>query len=109
MNVRKEDFPVVLQAYDLVDNKELFLAEQVVNNQADVDTFSARFAGKLIKAKQWATTDTARTASTVSTTTTRRKSSSATTAIVIILIILIVLAVVGYYTGWIQENLNIGK
>ena len=51
MDFRKEELPATIQAYDLVDNNEIFLAEQLVNNQSEIDLFTSRYAGKLIKAK----------------------------------------------------------
>ena len=52
MDIRKEDFPVALQAYELRNKEEEFLAEQVVNTQAEADVFMTRFQGKLIKAHE---------------------------------------------------------
>jgi hypothetical protein len=102
MDVRKEDFPVVLQAYEIFDNKELFVAEQIVNNQTEVDTFTRRYAGKLIKAKQWTdkNNNTQKTAI-------RRGGPSPATIILIIVIILVILVAIGFATGWIQQHFNI--
>ena len=58
MDIRKEDLPATLQAFDLQDNKEVFLAEQVVNNQTEIAIFTTRYVGKLIKAKQEHSSDT---------------------------------------------------
>jgi len=109
MEVRKEDFPIVIQAYEMLDSKEIFVAEQVVNNQSDVNTFTARYAGKLIKAKQFSTVDTNRnTAATTTTTTTHtKKKNSAGTVILVLLLILIILAAIGFYTGWFQQHFNL--
>ena len=104
MDIRKEDFPVVLQAFEMLDNKEVFIAELVVNNQAEVDAFTTRYTGKLIKAKQW--TDTKNTRQNY-TTTHQKKTSSSGLLWLIILIILIALIVIGFATGWIQETFNI--
>ncbi|TDH28876.1 hypothetical protein EXU57_02045 [Segetibacter sp. 3557_3] len=109
MNVRKEDFPVVLQAYELVNNKETFIAEQVVNNQSDVDNFSARYTGKLIKAKQW--TNTVNTTATNNTDTTilpaKRKKNNAVAIIITIIVLIIILLAIAYYTGWLQQYINV--
>jgi uncharacterized protein HemX len=108
MNLRKDQFPITIQAFELKGSTELFIAEQVVNNQADVDAFSARYAGKIIKAKAVTTT----TASTTTTTTTRdtttykRKSSSGAIALIILLILAALIAY-GFYTGWIQRTTGI--
>ena len=51
MRVRDNEFPVVIQAYDTRDKQDLFVAEQVVNTQAEVDTFTSRYAGKLIRVR----------------------------------------------------------
>ena len=104
MIVSKDNFPVVLQAYEIQNNREVFIAEQVVNNQTEVDTFTARFAGKLIKAKQF-TADGVNKSSTHSNA--RRRGVSIPVIILIVLIILVALVVIGFSTGWIQENLGI--
>jgi hypothetical protein len=102
MDVRKEDFPVVLQAYEIFDHKELFVAEQVVNNQAEVDTFTKRYTGKLIKAKQWTDRDNNRPKTVI-----RKTGPSPATIILIIVIILVILVAIGFATGWIQQHFNI--
>ena len=91
-------------------NVELFIAEQVVSNQAEVDTFSNKYAGKLIKAKAYSSsqahgTNTSHTGT--STISTRSRKSSAGTIIVVILIILAILVAIGFYTGWIQRTTGI--
>lgn len=108
MEVRKEEFPVVLQAYELQDNKELFIAEQVVNNQGDVDAFTLRYAGKLIKAKQAPGMHSKdHTHSSYGAHGAHKKRSSAGTIVLIIVIILIILLVIGFATGWIQQTFGI--
>jgi len=104
MILNKDQFPVVVQAYEITDNKEFFVAEQVVASQAEVDVFVNRYAGKLIKAR--ALTSTERNTSQTTTTTPRR--SSAGTTVLIILIILAILIAIGFYTGWIQRTFGIG-
>ncbi|MDB5193862.1 MAG: hypothetical protein JWQ96_3425 [Segetibacter sp.] len=103
MVLSKDQFPVVVQAYDIRDNKEFFVAEQIVHGQSDVDTFTARYAGKLIKARALSATEGNQHA----TKTHVKKSSSAGMIILIIVIILIALIVVGFYTGWIQRTFGI--
>jgi cobalamin biosynthesis Mg chelatase CobN len=117
--LQKDQFPITIQAYEITNDSELFIAEQIVNSQAEVDLFSTKYAGKLIKAK--ATSISGTTGSTGSTGTTRttatsgrettstntnRKSSAATIIIVIVVLLLILLAI-GYYTGWLQRTTGI--
>ena len=104
MDLRNEDLPVTLQAFDLLDNKEIFIAEQVVNSQSDVDTFTKRYTGKLIKAKKAAVSETTNS---YGTTGVRKKKSSTNVVMVIILLILVALILYGFSTGWIQEKLNL--
>ena len=104
MDLLKEDLPATLQAYELNDNKEIFLAEQVVNNQAEIELFTARYAGKLIKAK---TNVASNNRNSYGNTVVKKRNSS--TAVVALIIILIIVAVIvyGLYTGWLQDRLNI--
>ncbi|MEO6721108.1 MAG: hypothetical protein ABIN67_12085 [Ferruginibacter sp.] len=104
MELRKEDLPVTLQAFDLLDSKEIFIAEQVVNNQSDVDMFTNRYTGKLIKAKKTAVSETKNS---YGTTGVQKKKSSTNVVMVIILLILVALIIYGFSTGWIQEKLNL--
>ena len=105
MDIRQEDLPATLQAYELLDNKEIFLAEQVVNNQYDIQKFTARFAGKLIKAKAEipANSDT----TTYENRTTRKTATSANAVMVIVILILVALIIYGFSTGWIQQQLHL--
>jgi hypothetical protein len=104
MELRNEDLPVTLQAFDLLDNKEIFIAEQVVNSQSDIDTFTKRYTGKLIKAKK---TAVAETNTSYRSTSVEKKRSSTNVVMVIILLILVALIIYGFSTGWIQEKLNL--
>jgi len=106
MDLRNEDLPATLQAFDLQDNKEIFIAEQIVNSQAEIETFTSRYAGKLIKATKFP----AKQVNSYATTSPEyRKAKTSSTSIVMIIIILIIVALViyGFSTGWIQEKLNI--
>lgn len=105
MKLQKDQFPITIQAFELKAGTELFIAEQVVNNQSDVDAFSNRYAGKIIKAKAVATTSS-NTTYAPSARTHNRKSSSATVFIVILLLLAILIAI-GFYTGWIQRTTGI--
>ncbi len=51
MVINDREFPVVVQAYQPSANGELFVAEQMVRNQVEVDAFSSRYAGYVIKAR----------------------------------------------------------
>ena len=101
MRVKDNEFPVVLQAYDTRDRQDLFVAEQVVNTQAEVDTFTSRYAGKLIRVRlpngEELRHDHRQTAAP------RRKSSGALAAVLILLVIA-ALVIVGFASGWIQET-----
>ena len=105
MEIRNEDLPVTLQAFDLLDQKEIFIAEQVVNSQADIDMFTARYTGKLIKAKKATTSDVNTT--NYGRTAIQKKRSSGNAVMVVILLILVALIIYGFSTGWIQEKLNL--
>lgn len=103
MDLSTKDLPATLQAYELHDNREIFLAEQVVNSQSDIDQFTSRYTGKLIKATQ---TVVKRDSSYVNNTVQKRNSGMGALAIIITLL-LIALVIYGFYTGWIQQKLNI--
>ena len=47
MELRKEEFPVALQAYEVRGDREDFLAEQVVSTQTEADKFMSMYAGRL--------------------------------------------------------------
>ena len=103
MEIKKEDLPVMLQAFELHDSTEIFVAEQLVHSQADVDKFTAMYAGKIIKASKEVVNS--RNNGQVEAT----KKRNPATGFVMIVIILIVLALViyGFATGWIQEKLSL--
>jgi hypothetical protein len=101
MLLSKDQFPITVQAYEITDHKEYFIAEQVVHNQSEVDSFVTRYAGKVIKARPLTSAETTVARSS------RRTSSSAGTIILVILIILAILVAIGLYTGWIQRTFNI--
>ncbi len=102
MILHKDQFPITVQAYEITDNKEYFIAEQVVHNQSEVDNFVNRYAGKVIKARPLSTAE-----SNIAAHARPRRSSSGGLTILVILIILAVLIVIGLYTGWIQRTFNI--
>jgi len=105
MELRNEELPATLQAFDLENNQEVFLAEQVVNTQAEITNFTNRYTGKLIKAKT-VTMGSNRTGS--HPTDTPKKSKSSINAIMILIVLaLLGLAIYGFSTGWIQDKLNL--
>ena len=105
MEVRSSDFPVVVQAYEPSNKQDVFIAEQVVNSQAEIDGFTLRFAGKLIKARSLNDTEIERQRHI----TKRRDSPRASSSYlwVFVLLLIVVLIGVGFYTGWIQRTFNI--
>lgn len=104
MQITDNEFPVVVQAYDTVDLEEVFIAEQVVADQAALNSFTTRYAGRLIKVRALSTAETEYQQVTP---TTRKRRSGAGAAIILILLVLIILIAIGFATGWIQENLGI--
>jgi uncharacterized membrane protein YcjF (UPF0283 family) len=110
MIVNDKEFPVVVQAYQSSGNQELFVAEQVVNTQTEVDSFSSRYAGFVIKARVVNDTELQTDRRTVRERNQTRRRSGAT-AWALILLVLVALVVVGWTTGWIQKtfNLNIDR
>jgi hypothetical protein len=100
--------PATLQAYDLQDDREIFLAEQVVNNQSEIATFTTRYAGKLIKAKAQVPADTY-AGGYRPTITQRRKKSTAGIILLVVLLVLVALAIYGYTTGWLQQQLHLNR
>jgi hypothetical protein len=51
MELRKDDFPIALQAYDIHENSVDFVAEQVVKTEEEAENFMSRYPGKLISAR----------------------------------------------------------
>jgi len=106
MVINEREFPVVVQAYQPTATGELFVAEQLVNTQAEADSFSSRYAGYVIKArvvKEGELNVDRRTAADRSRAAVRRGMP----AWAIVLLIIIVLVVVGFTTGWIQRTFDI--
>ena len=93
MELRREEFPVALQAFEVRGNREDFVAEQVVNTQAEADNFMALYAGRLIKTREVRPVETKRFEA-------RRRTGISPW--VVILLIVVVLLIVGFTTGWIQ-------
>ncbi len=102
MVLHPKEFPITIQAFEIIDNKEFFVAEQVVNSQHEVEAFSNAYAGKVIKASAASVTEKIG-----SSTVKHRSKSSGWSIFFIILIILLILLAVGYFTGWIQKTTGI--
>lgn len=103
MTIQPGEFPVVVQAYQPSGSDDLFVAEQVVYNQAEADVFTARHTGLLIKARKPNATEL-QTVPTYTAAPPRRRGVGAG---FIVLLVLIALVVMGFATGWIQQNFNI--
>lgn len=103
MEIHQDQFPVVVQAFEITGNKEFFVAEQIVNNQAEVQTFSTRYAGKVIKARALNTTEAGQRKTVYS----KPTKTAIGPILLFVLLILIILAAIGYYTGWIQRTFGV--
>jgi len=106
MVINEKEFPVVVQAYQPGRDGELFVAEQMVRNQAEVDAFSSRYAGYVIEArvvKENEVTNSNYDNRTRRTAVHRRGLP----AWAILLLIVVVLVVVGFTTGWIQKTFEL--
>jgi hypothetical protein len=99
MELRKDDFPVALQAYDVHGDHENFIAEQVVNTQSEADRFMSMYAGRLIKTREIRPVETKHYAPA------HRRRSNALPWI-ILLAIIIILLIAGFATGWIQTMIG---
>ncbi|MEO6734284.1 MAG: hypothetical protein ABIN01_23890 [Ferruginibacter sp.] len=109
MELRKEDLPATIQAFELQNDQEVFIAEQVVNSQSEVETFTARYTGKLIKVKKFSGNETGNGNYTArpAYATHNKKSSSTGLVMIIIILIIVALVIYGFSTGWIQEKFNL--
>jgi hypothetical protein len=105
MRVNDKEFPVVVQAYQSSGNQELFVAEQVVNTQTEVDSFSSRYAGHVIKARMVNESELQADGRAVRQKARRR--SGGATAWALILLVIVALIVVGFTSGWIQRTFNL--
>jgi hypothetical protein len=110
MVINDKEFPVVIQAYQPSANGELFVAEQMVRNQVEVDAFSSRYAGYVIKARVVKENEMVPEYSNG----TRRDGTRRTAvhrrgipAWAIFLLIVVVLVIVGFTTGWIQRTFEL--
>jgi len=99
MELRKDDFPVALQAYDVHGDHENFIAEQVVNTQSEADNFMSMYAGRLIKTREIRPVETKHYAPA------RRRRLNALPWI-ILLAVIVILLIAGFATGWIQSMIG---
>lgn len=105
MKVKENQFPIAVQAYNTKGNQELFVAEQIVYTQSQVDLFTSRHAGMLIKTRLL--TDNELGKATVEHKKYVKRRSSAASIFWIILLVIVVLVVVGFATGWIQRTFGL--
>jgi hypothetical protein len=99
MELRKEEFPLALQAYEVRGDHEDFLAEQVVNTQTEADKFMSMYAGRLIKTREVRPVETRHYSAAAA----HRTRTGVATGWLIFIILLVVLVAVGFATGWIQN------
>ena len=107
MRVRDDEFPVVVQAYDPAGSKDAFIAEQVVYTQAEINNFTSRYAGLLIKARELNDVENNTDSRVVEKRRHTRKSGSAIGWVLFLLVVVIALVVWGFSSGWIQQHLGI--
>jgi hypothetical protein len=109
MVINEKEFPVVVEAYQPATDGDLFVAEQMVSNQSEVDLFTRRYAGYIIKARvikdnELVTDHTTTTNHRTKRTTVHRRGIPAWA---ILLLIVVVLVIVGFTTGWIQRTFDV--
>jgi len=110
MVINEREYPVVVQAYQPSANGELFVAEQMVRNQAEVDSFSSRYAGYVIKARVVKENEMVPEYSNGTKRTAMHRRGMPARGIpawAILLLIVVVLVVVGFTTGWIQKTFEL--
>jgi hypothetical protein len=100
MELRRDEFPIALQAYEVRGDHEEFVAEQVVNSQAEADKFMNLYAGRLIKTHEVRHLERDRYHAAALHHAHRR---AAIPAWVWVLAFLVILFVVAYATGWLQQ------
>jgi hypothetical protein len=107
MRLREDEFPVVVQAYDPSGPKDAFVAEQVAYTQAEIDHFTSRYAGLLIKAREVHDVEENTDARIGQSRRIRSRSGNAVGWILFLLVVIIALVVWGFTSGWIQEHFGI--
>ena len=98
MELRRDEFPIALQAYEVRADREDFVAEQVVNSQLEADNFMSMYAGRLIKTREVRPVEIKKIVPVRA----AARRRAAIPAWIIVLAILIILFVVAYATGWLQ-------
>jgi len=98
MELRREEFPLALQAFEVRGEKEDFVAEQVVNTQSEADTFMSMYSGRLIKTREVRPVETKRYMV--------HKKKNGALPWVILLLLIVVLLIVGFATGWVQTMIG---
>ena len=98
MELRRDEFPIALQAYEVRADRENFVAEQVVNSQLEADNFMSMYAGRLIKTREVRPVEIKKIVAVRA----AARRRAAIPAWIIVLAILIILFVVAYAEGWLQ-------
>jgi len=106
MELRRDDFPVALQAYEVRGDREDFVAEQVVNSQAEADNFMSIYAGRLIKTRDLRPVETKRFEGHRHSAVAAPRRRAVISPWLIFLLLLIVLVIIGFATGWIQTMIG---
>ena len=104
MRVKDNEFPVVVQAFDTKDRQDLFVAEQVVHSQVEVNDFTSRYTGKLIKVRLLNEDELQRDRRHP---VTRKRKSTGAGVWLLVLLVLVALVIAGFATGWIQRTFGI--
>jgi hypothetical protein len=107
MVINEKEFPVVVQAYQPGREGELFVAEQMVRNQTEVDAFSSRYAGYVIEARVVKENEFVAKSNYDNRTRRTAVHRRGLPAWAILILIVVVLAVVGFTTGWIQKTFEL--
>jgi hypothetical protein len=97
MELRRDEFPVALQAYEVRSGHEDFVAEQVVSNQVEADSFMSLYAGRLIKTREVRPVET-RSGYVIKS----KKHRAGVSPWVFVLLLIIVALVIAYATGYLQ-------
>ncbi|HYE53322.1 MAG TPA: hypothetical protein VD996_00710 [Chitinophagaceae bacterium] len=107
MRVKDNEFPVVVQAYDTRDAEDRFVAEQVVSNQTEIDHFTSRYAGKLIKVRALSQTELRHDHYHGADSSPARRRNSAAGVWLLLLLVVVALVITGFATGWIQRTFGL--
>jgi hypothetical protein len=105
MKVKENQFPIAVQAYNTKSGQEIFVAEQIVHTQTEVDAFTSKYAGMLIKTRLLTDVELGKATEYHKKYVKRR--SSARAIFWTIFLVIVVLIVVGFATGWIQRTFGL--